>query len=353
MELNNYTPFASISWENVDANNNWYATLISRVKLDITASSTDRNLELKLSKDQGELFSKDTYYGEVGESSVQYESDYITYKPNTDVILNANAISPKNKKRSAWDCGIRIFDNNQKLLKEYGLKVKGEKELHRAGLVWVPGFRKRSTQVPIRYERSAGGTIKKVFENKEDKHIKCNYYNPVGCGMKKVRDPKSVVYVPQIKYLYKKIGKVPAGFGFINRAWKSRLKYAGTYDQKWIETQHPLPPHDFDPYYNQAAHPELIMKGYLKEGTKIELINLLEGREKYSFTLPSFDLVSRLRLHTGDIYQKMNLDTLIIDINSHNKEEHCIYASYRVQIPIKEDIELAEIMLVQEEVKNG
>lgn len=359
MEFNNYTPFAGIGWEAIDANENWSSIILARVKFDLNPTPKVGELELSFSKDQGELFSKDTYYGELGNSSVQYESDYVIYKENTDVIINANAISPKNKKRKTWDCGIRIYAENKKLLKEYGLKVQGEKRSYKVGLVWTPAFRRKAKSIPIRYEKASGGTIKIPAKNekKKDKYLKVDYYNPIGCGFKKIRDPKRTVHAPQIKYLYKKVKNIPAGFGFIGRAWKSRLKYVGTYDQKWLDEQHPLPPHDFDMKHNQAAHPELIMDGYLKAGTKIELFNLLEGEEKYTFTLPKVDLISKISVHTGEIYKRMNLDTLIIDINSEDEKEHCIYASYRIKIEKNQEIDLAELMLIPEqkekEIKNG
>lgn len=349
MELKNYTPFPSIAWENVDSENNWYVTLVSKVKLDIKVQEKSSKLLLQLAKDQGELNLADVYNGEMGKSSVRYESDLVTYKKNTDVVLNAKAIAPDGKKKKSWDCGVKIFDVNNKLLKEYGLSVKGEKKFYKLGMVWSPGFRKKAYEIPIRYEKAYGGTIK----TKKDKNIKTNIYNPVGCGMKKIRDPQQVVSSVQIKYLRNKLTKVPAGFGFIGRTWKNRLKYIGTYDKNWLENHHPLPPHDFDYLYNQAAHPELIMNGYLQAGTKIELFNLIKYWEKAYLEVPSFELISRLKFNTGDIFKKMDLDTLVIDIDDEDESKHCIYASYRTRIPKVLEVDESQIMLIQNRIKNG
>jgi hypothetical protein len=42
-------------------------------------------------------------------------------------------------------------------------------------------------------------------------------------------------------------------FGAIGRHWEPRLKYAGTYDQKWRDSEFPFLPSDFDEQYYQAA----------------------------------------------------------------------------------------------------
>ena len=45
----------------------------------------------------------------------------------------------------------------------------------------------------------------------------------------------------------------PMAFGAIARSWPPRLKYAGTYDQNWIDNVFPFLPADFDERYYQAA----------------------------------------------------------------------------------------------------
>ncbi len=348
MELKNYTPFPSIAWENVDANNTWYATFVSKVKLDIKIQN-DSELKLQLSQDQGELNFSDVFNGKEWESSVRYESDLVTYKKNTDVILNARAYSPLGEKRRSWHCGIKIFEPNGDLIKDYALTVKGERKFTKKAGIWVPHLKTNVTSVPIRYEKAYGGTIK----TKKDKIIKTKVYNPVGCGIRKTRDASNLAYSPQINYLHRKFTRIPAGFGFIGRTWKNRLKYVGTYDQNWLDNQHPLPPHDFDYLYNQAAHPELVMDGYIQPQTTIELYNLTKHKRKVYFKLPKYELIARLQFHTGEIFQKMDLDTLVIDIDHENETQNCIYASYRTRIEKIHKIIGSQIMLLQDKEKNG
>ncbi|WP_428739955.1 DUF2169 family type VI secretion system accessory protein [Sulfurimonas sp.] len=349
MELDNYTPFPSLAWENVDANNEWYVSVVSKVKLDIQVQSDDPKLHLKLSKDQGGLHFCDVFHGEPTSSSVRYESDLVPYKKHADIVLNARTFAPNSNKQKHWSCGVKIFDKDDKELKNYKLLVSGEKDYEKVGALWLPSMRKNVSDVNIRYEKSHGGTIK----NKDGKIVKMDIYNPVGCGIKKVRDAQENVSAVQVEYYDYKLTKVPAGFGFISRSWKSRLAYAGTYDQAWIDNQHPLPPHDFDELHNQAAHPELIMDGYLQAGTKIELHNLIKEHKVAYIQLPSYQLLSRMQYHTGDVIKAMNLDTLVIDIDSEDSSKHCMYASYRVKIPKTQKVKGTQVMLLQEESANG
>ena len=45
----------------------------------------------------------------------------------------------------------------------------------------------------------------------------------------------------------------PMAFGPIGRAWQPRPKYAGTYDEKWLDEVFPFLPADFKEDYYQAA----------------------------------------------------------------------------------------------------
>ena len=45
----------------------------------------------------------------------------------------------------------------------------------------------------------------------------------------------------------------PMAFGPIGRGWPSRIRYAGTYDQNWIDNVFPFLPDDFDTRYFQCA----------------------------------------------------------------------------------------------------
>ena len=62
----------------------------------------------------------------------------------------------------------------------------------------------------------------------------------------------------------------PIGFGPVPRFAKARVRYAGTYDEHWIENVLPFLPQDFDDRYFQAA-PEDQWLDTLAEGMSVRL----------------------------------------------------------------------------------
>lgn len=359
MQFNNYTPFPGIAWEVVDAGGTWSVAAVARARFKLEAGAEPGRIDLVPDPEQGELFAADVFFGEPDRSSVRYESDFVPFKAHTDVVLNANAVAPGGRMRRRWQCGVRILSKEETLLKEYRLNVRGGLNQYKAGVVWWTGMRHRAERVPVRYERAKGGTVSIPARGKrKEKFLKVDPYNPAGCGIKKIRDPKWTVSVPQITYAgLPKWTRVPPGFGFVNRAWKSRSKLAGTYDEAWVERQHPLPPHDFDVRHNQAAHPELVMEGYLQGGSRVELLHLLEGEPLQWFEVPDLELIARVRMHTGDICRKMNLDTVLVDIDGEGGAEPGVFVSWRALLPRPLEPDAAEVMMVtrqeEEEVKHG
>lgn len=97
--------------------------------------------------------------------------------------------------------------------------------------------------------------------------------NPIGCGFRvrgseraltgmplpNLEDPKHLIDSPKDR-------PPPAGFGYIHPHWEPRWRYAGTYDEHWKKNRAPYLPTDFDPRFNQAAHPDLSADSYLQGG---------------------------------------------------------------------------------------
>jgi len=110
---------------------------------------------------------------------------------------------------------------------------------------------------------------------------------------------------------------MPAGFGFIDRSWEQRSKFAGTYDEQWQEEQFPLLPEDFDERAFQAAHPDLIHTPYLQGNERVKITggtpaSILE------FKLP--DIAIGIAIHPnrgGPKREIANLDTLILRPDEH------------------------------------
>ncbi|WP_086930360.1 DUF2169 domain-containing protein [Agarilytica rhodophyticola] len=352
MEFNNYTPFPGNAWETVNNRNKWSATCMVRVKfkLIMAEENNDGNVKsnegtkwrLQLDKEQGELFSEDQFFSDEVDSSVRYESDYVNHKAHTDIIVNASSYAPQNMMTNNWGSAVSVYAADGKtLLNRQSLMIKASRY-----------FNDVSTQVslPIRYEYCTGGVKKIHNKGKANEVYELDLYNPVGCG----RYPhKHQQHIPDVRidYQHEPYKHIPAGFGFIHRSWKSRLDYAGTYDDNWLEKQHPLPPHDFDFHHNQGAHPALIMRGYLQAGAKVSLSNLIKNSPESYFEIPNFRFLARVFSNTYTQHQVMNLDTLIVDIDGLDGEQLCVYASWRSYTQLMDSAIKAEAMLIPEQEK--
>jgi hypothetical protein len=78
----------------------------------------------------------------------------------------------------------------------------------------------------------------------------------------------------------------PWRFGPVGRDDKRRLRYAGTYDQDWLENRMPLVPVDFDLRYHQAAPTDQIVPGYLKGDEMLRFSNLRGDGQTAQARLP-------------------------------------------------------------------
>lgn len=311
MDFKNYTPFAGMAWESWDSNGQAFVTSLLRLKFKLIPIENSEELQLQLLPDQGDLFGVDEFYDDEKKETVQYESDYVNYKPCADLVVNATTESPYDDGARSWLCGVALYDLKMNKLNSLRLQVKG---VHNYGL------REKTNEVAIRYTSAKPHTR----------------YNPIEEGS---------YYNEQVFYADGTSSNVPAGFGFIHRSWKNRLDLAGTYDKKWIREQHPLPPHDFNYLHNQAAHPRLIVKNHIEPGSKVVLENLI-GRTKKNFTIPEFKLLSRIITQTQSKFEVLMLDTLLIDLDS--EEDNVVYASYRAFTPFFDTVKRVELMLIEE-----
>jgi hypothetical protein len=105
----------------------------------------------------------------------------------------------------------------------------------------------------------------------------------------------------------------PAGFGPIPREWLPRANLAGTYDEKWEQSRHPLPPLDFDERFFQCALEDQWVSKPLKGGEWVELRNLTpEGVLR--FRLPRVALGFESRFSTGErMRHRPKLHTVILE----------------------------------------
>lgn len=348
MELTNYTPFPALAWESSDSVNKCYVTTLCRAKFKLVLQNSDSNqLRLSLDPKQGDLFGSDVYIDEDDARTLRYPSDYVPFKPNGDLIVNGQTYSPEGIPRGEWNCAVKVFDPEEKLLLEKRLHVCGKRFWRKTFLGWKLDKPEVCSRIPIHYSYAFGG--KAVLGNKEEI---VDDYNLSGCGIVHKKQIDKVIQAPQIESHDNPIDPdkpyevyLPQGFGAIDRTSYYRLQHAGTYDKKWLEEHHPDLPSDFKEAYHQSAHPDLIMKGYFLPCSSIRLIHLSKEMSEVSFVLPSYTFASLHTTNTAQLEQAMNIDTVIIDMDDEDQSNWSVYVSWRSRHLIDETIQKVEIVL--------
>ncbi len=294
--------------------------------------------EARLSKTQLDLVMADTFSGEPGYSATVYESEFCPIKPRCDVLLNGTAYAPGGKPVRKVQVGLRVGEMTK------SFEVVGNRKWQ-AGLLGISATDPETfVEMPISYERAFGGNDNSHADPK--RHDPC-VDNPIGCGFH-VNDASEAIHgkpLPNTEETGKPItnprGKYqPSSFGPIGRGWRSRAKYAGTYDQDWIDNVFPFLPADFDERYFQSA-PEDQQLDKFTGGEEVVLLNLTSGGRS-AFKLPSIDVpvTFYLRNHENQGLQAAN-DTLIIE-----PDHRRVVMLWRVALPLKKNMfEVAQVVV--------
>lgn len=372
MRFINYTPFPAIGWPTMDKNKNNYLSIVVRVKYLFDKVDKNGVWSLKLDSNQGDLFGKDIFYNEddIMHSSVRFESDYISYKPHADLIVNAYAHATVSL--TQWRCGLKVLrpvqhqDEEYETLLEKWLNVRGERAIQDDVIGFSFTKSNKSNKVAIRYENANGGVIENPkytpeSEDSQKQYLNYNAYNPIGVGVahKVLFEQKEPLRAPQIESMNEPLDKpnmsyLPQGFGFIGRSWQPRISYAGTFDENWEKEQHPFMPDDYNEQYNNAAHQDLQLKHYFEPYDRVILHNLVKDRYEQSFEIPNFYFKGSTETFFKPQSYYLNIDTVIVDILEDDMSKNALYISYRTRIPASSDIDECTLnMLVPKDFIGG
>jgi hypothetical protein len=224
----------------------------------------------KLADEQEQPLYGEEYSGEPGKSSILYDGDLTGPKRNTDVIVNGHAYAPGGNPVTEIIVTMKVH----KITKQ--LRVSGDRRWERGLLGLTMSSPGPFDKMPLVYERAFGGWDTKP-EKVSDQRLEPR--NTIGAGfairaehlvdqpLPNVEDPKHPISSWRDR-------PPPAGFGVVASYWMPRLKYAGTYDDKWQRERFPLLPNDFDERFFQSAPEDQQVPGFLRGGEQVELTNL-------------------------------------------------------------------------------
>lgn len=291
-----------------------------------------------LADSQVPLIEADIFSGEPGFSAPVYESDFAPFKPRCDVVLNGNAYAPSEKPVKKMQVGLRVGSINK------SFNIVGNRRWEKGLLSISSSAPEPFLIMPISYDNAFGGC-----DNSHEKPAKHNAYtlNPVGVGFHTNFEAKAIENkpLPNTEQTGKTVSDpkgwyLPMSFGPIGRGWADRLKFAGTYDQNWIDNIFPFLPPDFKDDYFQCA-PADQQIAYLRGGETVELLNLTpQGRTE--FRLPEIDVPVIFFQKKSDHLKTRGLaDTLVLE-----PDKNRFTITWRASLPLKRNMfEVSQVLV--------
>ncbi len=338
MQLVNYTPWSHLLFERRDTHDRALAVLALQGTFEL-----DPGKPLRASSCQEPVLIGDAYRGDPATASPYRAGALATFKPKSDIHLDAVARAPGGKPLREWPVRVRVGRVTKDVL------VRGPHVwVHTPMLGWSLGTPQPTPLVPIAYERAFGGSFRidgKLVEVAE---------NPVGTGFLppgiSTREP---VPAPQVVALDEPAHRpgaryTPHGLGPIPSYFAPRRDRIGTVDRRWLETQWPCVPADFDYAHYQSAHPDLVYPGYLAGDEVVELVNLGARGGTVLTSLPRWSVWLLLRLHDGRLLPWLaRLDTVHFAIAADDPREHRAYLTWRAVFPFGLNVRRAEARMVR------
>jgi len=294
---------------------------------------------VRLADEQLPLVTADTFVGAPGLSAPLYEIDYAPTKPRCDVLLVGSAYAPHGRPVTRVEVGMRVGQ----IRKTFAVVGDRRWSLGRTGLAKT--LASPFTVMPISYDRAFGGT-----DNRHEDPASHGAFtrNPTGRGFHKHLRSEWVDGSPLPNT--EELGRVvdtpnstayaPMSFGPIGRGWEPRFRYAGTYDDRWLEQEFPFLPPDFDDQYYQAA-PSDQQIAHPSRTEEITLSNLTPDGH-VSFSLPLFDAPVHFFPKSGGREDgKLTLDTVVLE-----PDHQRFTLTWRSSRPLRRDIfELAQVFV--------
>jgi hypothetical protein len=260
-----------------------------------------------LAPEQLPLIEADQFTGEPGFSAPLFETDFAHVKPACDVLLNGTAYAPDGRRVTHLHVGLRVGP----MLKQFAV-VGPRVWQRRVGGTRAsdPGF---FNALPLSYDVAFGGT-----DRTEEAAGRTDMYlaNPVGLGYWRHASNVEGQPLPHTEQIGAPVNDpcgrfAPMAFSPLGRPWLPRCKFAGTYDQAWLENIAPMWPDDFDARYFQAAPADQIIP-YPAGGETVTLVNLTRDGHR-QFTLPTKRMpVTFIPYRGRDVTQEALLDTIVL-----------------------------------------
>jgi hypothetical protein len=259
---------------------------------------------------QRPLIMADIYEGKPGYSAPLWETDFAFRKGKCDVVAQGAAYAPNGQPAERVRIGLRVGH----WVKQFD--VVGPRQWRTLGPTITATKPYPFTRLAFSYDTAFGGPDRSLVGDGAPPVYPAN---PFGYGYATARsgsrldgldlplteDPADPVTSPFGAHR-------PMALGPVARVSPDRARYAGTYDQNWIDNHLPFLPPDFDERYYQCAPPDQQIAPPAPF-TPVVIVGLTpRGREE--FRLPDTALPIRVfRGHKVAINTTLLPDTLAFD----------------------------------------
>ena len=284
------------------------------------------------SEDMPELVTADEFSAEPGMSAVTFESDFALRKPFCDVSISGAAYAPHGRPMPMIYAGLQCGKISK------SIAVFGPRVWERLITGYAPSQPEPFRRQTISYDYAFGGADTLDPADTEPAMYPLNIVGTgwhqsrnrdliEGAPMHHCEDPQNLVRSPWDTV-------APVSFGPIARGAPERAKYAGTYDEAWIENRFPHLPDDYDDRYAQSVGVDQQMR-HPTGGEVIKISNMMPDHDgAFEMRLPPLDLpVVFSRIRGADIPAEPVVDTLIIE-----PDKKHIDVVTRASLPLKRDI---------------
>ena len=261
------------------------------------------------SEEQSPFVYADTPYGDPATTSARVESDFVPTKPRAEVVLDAVAMAPAAHVVETIEVALVGPSLNKRAI------VTGERRWYK-GLIGMQATRPTPFKtLDLAWHLAFGGTDRTF---KEEARARTDPRNPIGRGFLENTSPAAIdgQLLPCIEHPESRMTGCndrprPIGFGPVPRFAADRARFAGTYDQHWIDDVLPFLPADFDDRYYLGAPADQQLES-LAEGTVFGCVNMSEtGR--FRVQLPALSVPVRFMFDDRVRDAAVGADTLILE----------------------------------------
>jgi hypothetical protein len=298
----------------------------------------EQGVRLQLAEEQTPLVMSDVFFGEPGLSAPKYEVDFAPKKLRCDVLLNGQAYAPGGRPAERVTVDLKVGNWSK------SFDVVGDRVWYTSAAGPRASSPQPFTQMPISYDRAFGGADLRHEDPAQHaafmpnptgrgfhKHLKSEWLD--GTPLPNTEESGAPVARPDGNYR-------PMSFGVIGRHWEPRFRYAGTYDQNWLDEEFPFLPADFDEQYYQAAPADQQLP--VPAGERIvSLVNLTaDGRRV--FTMPHFEAPIYVFPKRGEREEyAAPVDTIVIEPDLER-----VTMTWRIARPLKRNLfEIAQVLV--------